>query len=74
MNPNPFNGILNPPRGQPIDWSSFRSILLFGQFPKMLRTQYSAQYNLTVKTRIAGQHAVPDRIRGIAGTPSAGLL
>jgi hypothetical protein len=54
VNPNPFNGILNPPRGQPIDWSSFRSILLYGQFPSNLRTQYSAQYNLTVKRELPG--------------------
>jgi hypothetical protein len=42
--PNPFglpelggvNGILNPKRGQPVDWGMFRPILLFGQFqPKM---------------------------------------
>ncbi len=52
--PNPFNGILNPPRGQAIDWSSFRSILLFGQFPRQLRTQYSAQYNLTLKRELPG--------------------
>jgi hypothetical protein len=54
VNPNPFNGILNPPRGQPIDWSAFRSILLFGQFPTNLRTQYAAQYNLTVKRELPG--------------------
>jgi len=54
VNPNPFNGILNPPRNQPIDWSSFRSILLYGQFPRQLRTQYSAQYNLTVKRELPG--------------------
>jgi Carboxypeptidase regulatory-like domain len=53
-NPNPFNGILNPPRGQPLDWSSFRSLLLFGQFPTNLRTQYSAQYNLTLKRELPG--------------------
>jgi len=53
-NPNPFNGILNPTRGQAIDWSSFRSILLYGQFPQQLRTQYSAQYNLTVKRELPG--------------------
>ena len=52
--PNPFNGILNPPRGSSIDWSSFRSILLYGQFPRQLRTQYSAQYNLTIKRELPG--------------------
>ncbi len=53
-NPNPFNGILNPPRGTPIDWASFRSILLFGEFPKVLRPQYSDQYNLTIKRELPG--------------------
>jgi len=52
--PNPFNGILNPPRGSSTDWSSFRSILLYGQFPRQLRTQYSAQYNLTIKRELPG--------------------
>jgi hypothetical protein len=28
--------------------------LLFGQFPKQLRTQYSAQYNLTIKRELPG--------------------
>ena len=52
--PNPFNGILNPPRGTGLDWSNFRSILLFGQFPKQLRPQYSAQYNFTIKRELPG--------------------
>jgi len=52
--PNPFNGILNPPRGSSIDWASFRSILLYGEFPKQLRSQYSDQYNLTIKRELPG--------------------
>ena len=52
--PNPFNGVLNPPRGTPINWETFRSILLFGEFPKVLRPQYSAQYNLTIKRELPG--------------------
>ena len=52
--PNPFNGILNPPRGSNIDWASFRSILLFGEFPRQLRSQYSDQYNLTIKRELPG--------------------
>ena len=52
--PNPFNGILNPPRGQAIDWSYFRPILLYGQFPKNLNLQYSEQYNLTIKRELPG--------------------
>lgn len=50
--PNPFNGILNPPRGQPVDWSVFRPILLFGQFQPHMRSQYSAQYNLTIQHQL----------------------
>src|SRR5271165_6885533 len=49
---NPFNGILNPPRGTPIDWSNFQSSVYFGQFPANLRMQYSDQYNLTVKRQL----------------------
>ena len=52
--PNVSNGFLTPPRGQPVDWSLYRSILLFGQFPTTLRTQYSAQYNLTIKRELPG--------------------
>jgi hypothetical protein len=51
--PNPFNGILNPPRGQAVDWSTFRPILLFGQFQPKMRSQYSAQYNLTVQRELS---------------------
>ncbi|MGI8960882.1 MAG: carboxypeptidase regulatory-like domain-containing protein [Bryobacteraceae bacterium] len=54
VNPNPFNGILNPPRGQPIDWSAFRPILLFGEFQSNLRTQYSEQYNFTIQRQLKG--------------------
>ncbi|MGH9555774.1 MAG: carboxypeptidase regulatory-like domain-containing protein [Terriglobales bacterium] len=50
--PNPFGGILNPERGQPVDWSRFRPILLFGQFLPNLRPQYAAQYNFTVQRQI----------------------
>ena len=50
--PNPFNGILSPPRGQPVDWSTFRPILLFGEFQPHMRSQYSAQYNLTIQRQL----------------------
>jgi hypothetical protein len=50
--PNPFNGILNPTRGQPIDWSVFRPMFLFGEFQPKLRSQYSAQYNLTIQHQL----------------------
>ena len=50
--PNPFNGILNPTRGQPVDWSSYRPILLYGQFQPNMRTQYSEQYNFTIQREL----------------------
>ena len=52
--PNVSDAFLNPPRNQPVDWSLYRPILLFGQFPTTLRTQYSAQYNLTIKRELPG--------------------
>jgi len=51
--PNPFNGILNPTRGQPVDWSVFRPMLMYGQFQPNLRTQYTAQYNFNIQRELA---------------------
>jgi hypothetical protein len=51
--PNPFNGILNPPRGQPVDWAMFRPILLYGQAAPHIRSQYAEQYNLTIQRELA---------------------
>ena len=47
--PNPFGGIITPPKGQDPDWQRFRSLLLYGQFQPHLRTQYSVQYNLNIQ-------------------------
>ncbi len=52
VNPNPFNGILNPQRGQPVDFSVFRPIQLYGQFQPNLRSQYSTQYNFNIQRQI----------------------
>ena len=52
QSPNPFNGILNPARNQPVDWSVFRPMVLFGEFPPNLHLQYSDQYNLTIKREL----------------------
>ena len=52
--PNPFTGILSPPRGQAIDWSRFLGSIYFGQFPRNMRPQYSDQYNLTIKRELPG--------------------
>jgi len=35
-----------------VDWSAFRSILLFGEFQPHLRTQYAEQYNLTIERQL----------------------
>ena len=51
--PNPFGGILTPTPGHPVDYSLFRPILLFGEFQPHLRTQYTAQYNLTIQRQLA---------------------
>lgn len=51
--PNPFvNGIQSPKPGTPIDWSTYRSILLFGEFQPHMRSQYSEQYNLTIEREL----------------------
>jgi Carboxypeptidase regulatory-like domain len=50
--PNPFNGILTPTPGQPVDYSLFRPILLYGEFQPHLRTQYTTQYNLTIQRQL----------------------
>jgi hypothetical protein len=50
--PNPFNGIITPPPGQPVDYSLFRPLLLYGEFEPHLRTQYSEQYNLTIQHQL----------------------
>jgi hypothetical protein len=51
--PNPFNGIITPPPGQPVDLSLFRPILLYGEFQPHLRTQYTTQYNLTIQRQLS---------------------
>jgi outer membrane receptor protein involved in Fe transport len=51
--PNPFNGIQSPPQGQAVDWTLFRPALLFGEFQPHMRSQYSAQYNLTIQRELA---------------------
>ena len=47
--PNVFNGIISPKPGTPIDWSTYRPILLYGDMQPHIRTQYSEQYNLTIQ-------------------------
>jgi hypothetical protein len=54
IHPNPFTGILNPPRGTPLDWSRFLGTTYFGDFQPHMRQQYSDQYNLTIKRELPG--------------------
>ncbi len=51
--PNPFNGILTPAPGTPVDFSTFRPILLFGEMQPNLKAQYSEQYNLGITHEVA---------------------
>lgn len=65
-NPNPFSGVINQtpktpcavdaggPTGPPgcVDWSTFRPLLLFGEFQPHLKSQYSEQYNLTIERQL----------------------
>ena len=37
----------------PRDWAIFETILLFGDFQPKMRTQYSAQYNLTIQRELS---------------------
>ena len=52
ITPNPFHGILDPQPGSPVDFSVFRPITLFGNFPPTLRNQYSGHYHLTVQREL----------------------
>ncbi|MGE4222299.1 MAG: carboxypeptidase regulatory-like domain-containing protein [Vicinamibacterales bacterium] len=51
---NPFDGILAPQRGEPVDFSVFRPILLYGQQPADLKPQYAHQYHVTVQRQLPG--------------------
>lgn len=53
MFPNPFNGIISPKPGTPVDWSSYRPLLLYGNFQPHMRTQYSEQYHLTIQRQLS---------------------
>jgi len=52
VNANPFDGVLNPARGQAVDWSQYRPILLFGQFQPEMRAQYAVNYNVTIQRQL----------------------
>ena len=50
---NGFKGIITPPKGQDPGWANFSPILMYGDFQPHLRTQYTAQYNLSIQREIA---------------------
>ena len=50
---NPYGGFLTPKRNTPQDWAQFEPIALYGEFQPHLRTQYSAQYNLTIQRELS---------------------
>ena len=52
VTPNPFNGYSNPAPGSAVDFALFRPILLFGNFPDTLRSQYSEQYHVTIQRQL----------------------
>ncbi len=52
QSPNPFNGFITPTPGQPVDLSVFRPMLFYGDFQPHLRSQYTAQYNLTIQRQL----------------------
>jgi Carboxypeptidase regulatory-like domain len=63
VSPNPFGGVINQTPKTPcavdsggpngcVDWSTFRSLLLFGEFAPHLKTQYAEQYNLTLERQL----------------------
>ena len=51
--PNPYNGVLTPKPGQPVDLSVFRPMLFYGEFQPHLKAQYTIQYNFTVQRQLA---------------------
>jgi hypothetical protein len=64
VTPNPFTGVINQTSQTPcavdtpggpngcVDWSTFRPILLFGEFAPNLKSQYAEQYNLTIERQL----------------------
>jgi hypothetical protein len=52
--PNGFDGFLpKTPKGQDPGWANYRPILMYGDFQPHLRSQYTAQYNLSLQRELA---------------------
>jgi len=49
ISPNSLTGVLDPARGSPVDFALYRPILLFGNFPQTLRSQYEEHYHVTLQ-------------------------
>ncbi len=49
---NPVNGIFHQTPGKAVDWATFEPITLFGEAQPHMRTQYTAQYNLTIQREL----------------------
>ena len=54
VSPNPYGGYLDPKRGSVVDFSNFRPIVLFGNFPQNMPSQYAEQYHFTVQRQLPG--------------------
>jgi hypothetical protein len=67
IHPNPFTGVLSPPRGTALDWSRFLGTTYFGDFQPHMRSQYSDQYNLTIKRQLPGDILLQVRYVGSQG-------
>ena len=67
IHPDPFNGVLQPRRGQAVDWSLFRPIVMFGELQPNMRSQYAEQYNLTVERQLSGNMMVTAAYVGSQG-------
>ena len=69
---NPFTGVLNPPRGTPLDWSNFAGTVYFGQFPANMRPAIFRPVQLDHQAGIAWEHSAAARLRRLTRTPFAG--
>jgi len=49
---NGFDGVLTPPKRKDPGWANYVPILLYGDFQPHLRTQYTAQYNLSIQREL----------------------
>jgi hypothetical protein len=53
VHPAASGGVLNPAPGTPVDYAMFRPILLYGNFPQNMPSQYAEHYHLTLQREVA---------------------